>query len=153
MDISELLNIPVKEVMTTDLKVGSLDDTMESIESTLHEYNINHVPIVDDKGQLKGIVTRNDLELLKDWGTELGLTSAKKRNAQLLATQLASARMSEISVTVGPEDTLEHCAYLFRNNIFHALPVVENEILIGIVTTYDMLRIAYSETPITSDLN
>ena len=52
--------------------------------------------------------------------------------------------MSKQVATLGPEDTLELAAGFFRENMFHALPVVdEDNMLIGIVTTYDLLNYAY----------
>jgi len=145
MNTSDLLKIKVKDVMSTDLKVGFLRDTMEIIEKILTDNNINHVPIVNKEGELKGIVTKNDLELLKDWGTELGLITSQRRNKKLLSSQLASERMSKIMVTITPDDTLGKCAEIFQNNIFHALPVEENGVLVGIITTYDMLKTAYTQ--------
>jgi acetoin utilization protein AcuB len=45
------------------------------------------------------------------------------------------------------EDSLEMAVGFFRENLFHALPVVNDEgELVGIVTTYDLLNYAYSET-------
>lgn len=143
MATDNLLNMSVKDVMTTELHVALMDDTMESVANQLIQHKINHVPVVDTDGNLQGIVTRNDLELLKDWGTEIGLPLSEKKNLRLLSTSLASERMSEILVTVSPEDTLGHCASIFLDNVFHALPVVEGEKLVGIITTYDLLRIAY----------
>jgi predicted transcriptional regulator len=46
-------------------------------------------------------------------------------------------------VSVRKDNSLNHCAELFRHNAFHCLPVIEDEKIVGIVTTYDLLEFAY----------
>lgn len=145
MNIKDLLNKPVSAVMTTNLVKIGLDDTMETADKLLSLYKINHIPVVDEEGCIRGMLSKVDIQLLKDWGTNLGLNSSKFRNEQVLSTQLAGERMCKDVVTVTPADTLESCASIFAENLFHALPVVSGTKLVGLITTYDLLKAAYTD--------
>ena len=53
------LDAPVSTIMTTDIQVCSLDDSLESLMATMTEHRIRHVPVVRD-GKLAGIVSIGD---------------------------------------------------------------------------------------------
>ena len=148
MDTLELLQIKVKNVMTHDVITVNQKDVMSTVEKLLIQHNFNHIPIVDDKDNLLGILTKNDVQLLKDWGTNLNLKTSIMANEQILNSHTASDRMNRILVKIGPEDTLEMCADIFKENLFHALPVTVDNKLIGMITTYDLLNVAYTRTPL-----
>ncbi|MEZ4980721.1 MAG: CBS domain-containing protein [Saprospiraceae bacterium] len=46
-------------------------------------------------------------------------------------------------VNLRPEDPASFAARIFGENLFHALPIVESGKLVGIVTTFDLLKMAF----------
>lgn len=50
----------VSELMTADPIVVHVDDDAESVARTIAEKHHNHLPVVDDRGRLAGLVTRAD---------------------------------------------------------------------------------------------
>jgi CBS domain-containing protein len=47
---------------------------------------------------------------------------------------------------LNPNDSALVAIGIFRENLFHALPIVnESNVLVGILTTYDLLTYAYNE--------
>jgi CBS domain-containing protein len=44
-------------------------------------------------------------------------------------------------ITVGPDSTLAEAKKLLSKYEFQALPVVENDVLVGIITTKDLIRL------------
>ncbi|OTG79146.1 magnesium transporter [Acinetobacter sp. ANC 5054] len=54
------LDATIQQVMTQDLVVGDVNEDQESIARKLSEYDFIALPIVDDVGTLKGIVTYDD---------------------------------------------------------------------------------------------
>ncbi|MEO2069144.1 MAG: IMP dehydrogenase [Desulfurobacteriaceae bacterium] len=53
----------IKEVMTKeDLKTVPVGTTLEEAEEILHRYKIEKLPVVDEKGYLKGLITIKDIE-------------------------------------------------------------------------------------------
>lgn len=59
-DFERVKDIKVNEVMTKDLIVGTVDDTVEYIQAIMTENRIRHVPILED-GELKGLVSIGDV--------------------------------------------------------------------------------------------
>ena len=148
MTTAEIIAIKVKDVMSTDLVIANKDTTMEEIDRLMGVHNIHHIPVVDKEGTLLGIVSRRDVDILKDWASSLNLESSNKFNEQILGSQLVSDRMTTAVAKVTPEDTLECCADIFKENIFHALPVVRDKKLVGLITTYDLINVAYTKSPL-----
>ncbi|MBK8620881.1 MAG: CBS domain-containing protein [Saprospiraceae bacterium] len=145
MTQQELLKMPVKLFMTTELYVAQKDTIMKEINIILERENIHHLPVVDEDNKFVGIISKSDILLLLDWGTKKNLPGADRKNVFLLTSNLAVDLMESNVITLSPEDTAERCVQIFRENYFHALPVVdENGILIGLVTTYDLLMMAYT---------
>jgi CBS domain-containing protein len=151
MNTQELLQTKVENVMTTDIKSVLENDVMTKVDALMKKYKFNHIPVVDDDNNLKGILTKNDILLMKDWGTNLQLRTAIKANDQILNSTTAGRRMNRNIITVSPEDTLSKCATILKENTFHALPVVEDGRLVGIITTYDLINIAYPITQLSEN--
>jgi len=54
---------PVQDVMTpTPLHTTRIGTTLEQAEATLQKYKIEKLPVVDDEGHLKGLITFKDIE-------------------------------------------------------------------------------------------
>jgi IMP dehydrogenase len=56
------LNRPVRELMTTEnLITASVGTTLDEAKATLHQYRIEKLPVVDENGFLKGLITVKDI--------------------------------------------------------------------------------------------
>jgi len=56
-------NIKIKEVMTKDnLVTGPVGTTLEEAKEILRKHRIEKLPIIDDEGHLKGLITIKDIE-------------------------------------------------------------------------------------------
>ena len=148
MDTLELLNIKVKDIMTTDVISVLESDSMKTVSDIIKTSKIHHVPVTDDDNNLLGIISKLDVVLLQDWGTNLNLRSAIKTNEQVFRSQTAGKRMTTQMAKISPDDTFETCADIFKENLFHCLPVLDEGNLVGIVTTYDLIKVAYTKTPL-----
>lgn len=65
---------PLERVMRTDLQVARPDDGAAEVAQKIAEYNLLALPVVDDAGEILGIVTFDDaIEILlpKDWRQRL----------------------------------------------------------------------------------
>jgi CBS domain-containing protein len=133
----------VAEIMTERVIVVRPEETMDVIQDIFRKNNIHHVPVVD-KGCVVGMVSHSDYLKLLHGFTLFKTKKSDEYNDSILRSLLVKEVMSKQVATLGPEDTLELAAGFFRENLFHALPVVdEDNMLIGIVTTYDLLNYAY----------
>ena len=138
-----LKELQAKDVMIKSIKSARLNDNMTKINDLLLDFNIHHIPIVDDEGRLKGIVSKHDLDLLKLSTGKYGQESLFVKQKRILDSQLAKDVMTSKLITVTPEDTIKTVVDIFYGNKIHALPVLENEFLVGIITPYDLIRLAY----------
>lgn len=146
MAANELLHIQVSEVMTTDLIKVKQDTILKEVKILFDKHNIHHIPVINDQGKFVGIISKTDINLLMDWGTKLELPSSLRRNTFLLTSNLAKDIMESNVMKLKPNDTLNRCVQIFRENYFRALPIVnDNDELEGIITTYDLMILAYSK--------
>jgi CBS domain-containing protein len=59
-DGTEFLNGPVSEIMITDVHTCTAKDSVQSLMEIMTEQRIRHLPVVDDRGALTGIVSIGD---------------------------------------------------------------------------------------------
>jgi IMP dehydrogenase len=59
---------PIANVMTKDrLVTVSVGTTLEDAEQILHKHRIEKLPVVDDEGRLKGLITVKDIQKKRDY--------------------------------------------------------------------------------------
>jgi CBS domain-containing protein len=59
-NLDNLRNVKVRDIMTRDLLVGTVDDDIDYIQAIMTENRIRHVPILDG-GELKGLISIGDV--------------------------------------------------------------------------------------------
>ena len=100
MTQQELLKMPVKLFMTTELYVAQKDTIMKEINIILERENIHHLPVVDEDNKFLGIISKSDILLLLDWGTKKNLPGANRKNVFLLTSNLAVDLMESNVITL-----------------------------------------------------
>jgi CBS domain-containing protein len=58
--------------------------------------------------------------------------------------------MTKYPVQLDPDDSIGLAADIFLANKFHALPIVEDGVLVGLVTSHDLLQYSFS-SPVESE--
>ena len=58
---TDFLDGPVSEVMTAEVLTCQAKDSVQSLMATMTERRIRHLPVVDDRGGLAGIVSIGDV--------------------------------------------------------------------------------------------
>lgn len=140
------LQIPVSEIMTRDLLIVAPSDSLESVRDIFAANALHHVPVVDAAGKLAGIISKSDFNRVTH---VLSILEPEKYQAftdALYRTLRAEEIMSRQVTTVGQSDKVEVVAAIFQENLFHAIPVIDRGILVGLVTTHDLIRYCCSET-------
>jgi CBS domain-containing protein len=91
--------------------------------------HVRHVPVEDDEGRLVGLISHRDLlNVLAQGGLAAGSEPIPVR---------AIMKANPISVT--PDTPTLEAIEIMRRNKIGCLPVVEGEMLVGIVTAHDFL--------------
>lgn len=109
------------------------EDTLLRAGDLLRENRIQHLPVAT-KGNLVGIVTGSDLR-----NFALKKAAAADAGDAMVAGHTVGEIMTRDVITVSPGDTIEDALLLLHRRRFGALPVVEGERLVGIITKADIL--------------
>lgn len=129
---------PVKSIMTEELFTVNPEDKLNTVQELFEKHNIHHIPVVRYK-QLVGLVSRTDFTYFMR-GFNRNEEDRFVNEARLRAYK-ASDIMTTGLAKVNPEDRINVALEIFMINRFHAIPVVEEEDkLVGIVTTYDIIK-------------
>jgi CBS domain-containing protein len=129
-----------RDVMTSDPITLTAQATLEDAADLMRERNIRHVPVVDGRGALAGMVSDRDLGYL-DLGRILGDEGIDGVRRHLM-TPVAKVMTPDV-ITIGPDDDVAELVDLMLEGRVGAVPVVEGASarLIGIVSYVDLLRV------------
>lgn len=122
--------VTVEQLMATDLVTVDQDDPVELAAHLMDWHHIRQVPVEDDAHRLVGLVSYR----------------AVLRIAADATASLADARVSEVMkhdpVSVPPDTAPLRALELMHSSGIHALPVVVDDELVGIVTEQDFMNLA-----------
>jgi CBS domain-containing protein len=122
----------IGQFMTRDLFTVRHDDLIDLAAGMMQWRKIRHVPVEDDEGRLIGIVT----------GRALLRHAAEAMRTQATQGVQVSAIMMATPIAAAPEMPTLKAIELMRTHRIGCLPVVENGVLVGIVTEKDFLPVA-----------
>ncbi len=128
---------PVSEIMSTNLHVLDKDASIAEAGQLFKNHKIHHIPIVED-GLLIGLISKSDFLFFKRGFLE-NQDDAKMEEIRLNNYQVSHIMTKGIA-TMEPEERINIALEIFKENIFHAIPVTKNKELMGIVTTYDIIK-------------
>jgi len=129
--------IMVTEIMTKNVITLTLDDTLTSARRKFEDLRLRHLPVVDGN-HLLGILSLTDI-LRLSFGKNFGSSQLEADEAIFEMLSIDQV-MKHNPVTVNSENSIEEVADILANEEFHALPVVDDGVLTGIVTTTDVIR-------------
>lgn len=129
--------MPIRRIMTTRLVTIEASTPIREIQLLFSRQHFHHLPVITPDKQLVGIVSREDL---RKYYLNLSLQSSGHTWTQRqLDKQTAEDLMTHAPLSLDPDDTIGLAADIFLANRFHALPVVEDNALVGILTSHDIL--------------
>lgn len=127
---------PVSTIMTTDLVTVNPKDSLKVVKELFDKNRIHHLPVVRHK-KIVGLISKTDvLYFLKGANPD----KEKARNEKLLEKFCAEDIMTTGLAKLESEDRINVALEVFKENLFHAIPIVDGEELKGIVTTYDVIK-------------
>ncbi|MGZ8487246.1 MAG: CBS domain-containing protein [Candidatus Binatia bacterium] len=126
----------VREIMMGSPVTLKPEDTLDLANDVIALGRIRHIPIVDGS-RLVGIVTERDL---------IGAAAAQifglkqKSKSALLKSVLIKEVMKKRVITAAPDTPIKEIAHLMANKKIGCVPVVSDGMVVGLVTTTDILR-------------
>jgi len=137
--------IEVRHVMTRDLVTARKEEALTSVREKLQMHSIQHIPVVEGN-KIIGIISKGDLLRMEHYLTQFNVRKALESNQFVFDTMLAGDVMTRKLVMLREQDTLASAVDLFRENLFHALPVLNDQHeLVGILTPLDILVYAFTD--------
>ena len=123
-------SMTVQDLMSTALITLKPDDTLGNAEYEMKLAAIRHIPIVDDRNKLVGIVSNRDIL------RALGKAEGEKVRMRDIMTQ-SLHRVNE-------DAAAREAAAIILENKIGAVPVIgDSGQLVGVVTETDFVRVAY----------
>ncbi len=128
----------IRDVMTKNPVYAALNTSVTEIKALMNKYKIGKIPILNKENKLVGILTRNDLlKIGPSTSTSLDIYEI----GYLLSNLKAEKVMTKKVITVSPEEVVEEAAKIMVDKGIGCLPVMENDLLVGIVTESDLFHI------------
>ncbi len=138
----------VGTVMRTELTTVAPGTTLVAAQEILEQKKINHLLIVDARNELLGIVSDRDLK--KSWASS-ATTLSKNELIYLLDQVTVADIMTKKTLTITAATTIERAALLMNQHRINALPVLEDEELVGIITSRDVMRVLLEAVGLETD--
>ncbi|MDM7933973.1 MAG: CBS domain-containing protein, partial [Methanothrix sp.] len=119
------INADIREVMSTKLTYASERASLSDVLRLMYEKNVGGLPIVDDEVRIRAIITEEDF---------VRLTSELKTGISV------EEYMSPNVVTAPATTTIEKMTRMIIQKGFRRMPVVQDGVLMGMVTASDIMR-------------
>jgi len=144
--------LKAKDLMTRDVITVTPETEVTEIARLLLEKRFNGVPVVNQNGDLVGMICQSDLIAeqkklplpsvftILDAFIPIYLPGKAEKEVQKIAAMKASQAMTSDPVTVDPEAGIDEIASIMVNRSIYTIPVLEGGKLVGIIGKEDILR-------------
>jgi CBS domain-containing protein len=126
---------PVSQIMTTDVFTVNESDKLQDAVAIIRKNKIRHIPVMKGK-VVCGMISRTDIDRLT-----FGALFENEEGGDESVLDMFNIQqiMTSKPRTISSEDSIRDVAAIFTKEEYHALPVVDNGELKGIVTTTDVI--------------
>ncbi len=142
---------PVSSLMTDHKHLITVapEEPLANVKKIFDEHKFHHIPVVHFR-EIVGIVSRTDFEHF------MGGASHYEEDKYVNELRLERTQVKEIMIKrlgkVAPDDRINVALEVFLINRFHALPVVDNGELVGMITPFDIMSALSKQVPTDSSL-
>ena len=117
----------VKELMTKDVVTINKESTIVDAAKIMDEKGVGAM-VITDKGNILGVLTERDIIARC---VAKGCDPSKTKASEIMSTPV---------VAIDPEADIVDAAKLMVSKMIRRLPVLDGGKLVGIVTTYDLVK-------------
>ncbi|MCK0123632.1 CBS domain-containing protein [Gelidibacter sp. F2691] len=130
-------SLAVSTIMSVKIITLKKDDDLEKAEHLFKKHKIRHIPVVDGNAII-GILSYTDL-------LRISFADAVDENEDEIESLVYNMFtieqvMAKNVVTVSSDTSIKEVAKILAKREFHALPIVDDGSLVGIVTTTDLIN-------------
>jgi len=131
----------VTHIMTSNPYTLGAHESLEQAEARFHEFNIRHLPVVSGH-KLVGMLSLTDLQ-------RISFVDNFDDQGEVDTAIYSMLRLDQVMVNkpycLQANATIRDAAEILAEQEFHALPVLDGEKLVGIVTSTDLIRFMLSQ--------
>ena len=130
--------LKVVDVMSACVSTLGRNDKLSIAEDLMKQERIRHLPVIDDNGDLCGIITQRDMfrgALVR----ALGFGS--RAEDQILNTIAVKEAMTDKVRTTTPDTLLTEAAKLMIERKIGCLPVIDGGRLVGMLSEGDFVKL------------
>lgn len=131
------LTAPISTIMSTELITVKPKDKLTVVKEILDNKRIHHVPVVD-KEILVGLISKSDLKHFYRGKQQSEYDELLERTR--LKNYCAEDIMTNGLSTLTADDSISSALELFKTNLFHSIPIVNKDELVGIITCFDIIN-------------
>lgn len=136
----------VKDIMTTDIITVKENSKIRELVNVFAENEIYGVPVLDEEDFVIGVVSSIDILKKEESENFYSKSFLFDFNINLFEDSRffdkpVSSIMTKELITVTPDDTIEEMARIMYENKIHRVLVIKYDKLIGIVSTFDLLKL------------
>ena len=128
---------PISEIMSKNIIALNRDDDLETAEILFKRHKIRHIPVVNGE-IIIGMLSYSDLLRI----SFADAVDDEDKSVDTVVYEMFTIEqvMAKALTSVTPNHSIKEVAEILAKKEFHALPVIENEKLVGIVTTTDLIK-------------
>jgi len=133
---------PVSKFMTRNLVTVVPGDPLSAVKAIFDSQRIHHIPVVRYT-KLVGLISKTDfMHFLRGMAPS---SYDKLVEQNRLQNYTAEDIMTKGIATLESTERLNVAIELFSENLFHAIPIVDNDELVGMLTTLDIIKVLVEE--------
>lgn len=137
--MERISNVPLSEIMVRTPVTVSVDAPFSKVEELLRVKRIRHLPVVNEKKVLVGIITQTDL--YRTVSPMRSLEGDLFYTKDVLNSYILKNAMTKNVITLKPEDNMAKAIELMLKKRYGCIPIVDPENhLMGIITQIDILK-------------
>ncbi len=126
----------IDAIMSTDLITLSPDATLAQARELMHENKIHHLPVIDDSGDLIGLVSLTNVLAATD-----SFLREDKTRIHAREIGIRDVMVTDVA-TVEREASLRSAALFLEKHRIGCLPVMDDGKICGIITDTDFVAVA-----------
>ena len=131
------IEVPVSSIMVKDLITVRVGDGLDKAEHLLKKNKIRHIPVVEGK-KIVGMLSINDI--LRISFADGAFREEEDISSSIYDMFTIRHLMRSKLETVSSHNTIKEVAEKFVESEYHSLPVVDDDELVGLVTTTDLIK-------------
>ncbi|RMW38987.1 MAG: CBS domain-containing protein [Nitrosopumilus sp.] len=121
-------NTFVNQVMSKNVLTAEKSTSLQDAAQEMNRLDVGCVVVTENSKPI-GIITERDF------------VTKVAAEGRPLFTEISEV-MSSPLITIDPEETIWEASEIMKEKLIHKLPVIENDRILGVITTSDIVRIS-----------